>query len=98
MRGISVCPKCGARMIEEETKGHECDIPFRFEEAAFVVRDGSGFWKRHPVPRSVIEALGDIPTELKQPHGTTDEGAEYETASFSLLPMIMYSVLNPSLS
>ncbi len=45
----------------------------------------------------VHELLRLPPTELKQPHGTTEDEAEYETESFSLLPIIMYSVLNPSL-
>ncbi len=55
------------RLIDEETERHECDLPVKFEKDSVLIRDRKGFWRRHHVPESIIQRLGEIPEEMRVP-------------------------------
>ena len=50
MEGIEVCPKCSARLIEEEAELHTCDLDYQIRGGKLFVRNERGFWERVPLP------------------------------------------------
>ena len=86
LENINVCSKCRARLIEEESNKHECDLLVRISGNYLLLRNGRGLWVKYAIPETMKAKLGDIPPEImwnettmppkvKQPFRTPD----YET-------------------
>jgi len=62
---VEVCPKCKARLIDEEADNHECDIPLKVSGRFLLLRDSRGFWRRYPLSEATLQKIGEIPPELR---------------------------------
>jgi len=50
LEGISICPKCRARLIEEEIPTHVCEADYKITTGRLYVRNVRGLWERIPLP------------------------------------------------